>query len=177
MTQRPAEGTSHFANAVLLWRAEAKHHTNTIPEGQQEGRPSTSTSPTSVFDSLLNHCTTVILFYLGFCIMRETTGLGQSKIFSVTSSNVAIQKKELLFLIFVKVFVLYTRKTNDPSLMRRAKAVLYECTRCNRQGHPAYTPLMDVVKRRLYEAPGLFHFARAQHSLYVYCGSRGIQIS
>ena len=83
--------------------------------------------------------------------------------------------EQQMFLLFVKILLMYVRRTKDQTLRRRTVSIITECTQRNRQGDPAYTPLMEAVQQRLRDRLGYHHFASAKRCFDVYCERRGVQ--
>lgn len=81
------------------------------------------------------------------------------------------------FLLFVKIFTLYISRTNDAkNLTRRFKAIVSKCTLENRRGNPDYSPLQQVVQKKLRTELGDVHWNKAQYILHVYCRQNGIHL-
>lgn len=98
-----------------------------------------------------------------------------------SSTNRELDESQM-FILFIKVLLLYARQVAlekndraDRPLHKVVQAVVSECTRGNRRGDPAYTPLMEVTELKLRKAIGNDHYLRAKLYFDTYCRSRGIQ--
>ena len=77
--------------------------------------------------------------------------------------------------MFVKILLTYIERTNNPALRRTAKAIVADCTRRNRMGEAAYTPLQQAVERRLRSSLGEVHWARAKQCFDSYVARQNIR--
>ena len=73
------------------------------------------------------------------------------------------------FALFIKIAFQYLDQIDNPSLLLRAKYIVAECTRRNRQGDVDYMPLQQAIQDRLQCALGKHHWAHVQGQYHVYC--------
>jgi hypothetical protein len=88
---------------------------------------------------------------------RVSSGTSQAK-----SNNRKLSSKMRL-MVFIKI-ILKCLETDDPdpNVRLKAKRVIAECTKKNRDGHPDYIPLEEAIERRLRFAVDDCHWNRAQ---------------
>jgi hypothetical protein len=79
--------------------------------------------------------------------------------------------------LLVKIVIKCIDKAGDPTLKSEVKSVVADCTRRNRLGDPAYTPLRDACKIRLRRTVGELHWSRIKRLYNRYCIRQGIQVS
>lgn len=65
------------------------------------------------------------------------------------------------FLILIKILFKCLDQANEPELRNKAKQIVAECTRRNRQGDSNFTPLMEAVEKRLRGFVGEVQWRRA----------------
>ena len=65
-----------------------------------------------------------------------------------SQSMVTKLSSKMRFMVFIKI-ILKCLKIEDQSVCLQAKLIIAECITKNRDGHPDYTPLEDVINRRL----------------------------
>jgi hypothetical protein len=75
------------------------------------------------------------------------------------TTEAALQKKR--FLLFVKILFKSLEQSADSETREKAKEIVSDCTRRNRLGDPAFTPLMEAVDRLLRGKVGEPHWRRA----------------
>jgi hypothetical protein len=61
----------------------------------------------------------------------------------------SVAKEREHFLIFIKILFKCLDQANNPQMRDRAKKIVAECTKRNRQGDPKFHPLMQAVELRL----------------------------
>lgn len=74
-------------------------------------------------------------------------------------SETLLQKKR--FLLFVKILFMSLEQSADSETREKAMDIISDCTRRNRLGDPAFSPLMDAVDQRLRGNVGESHWRRA----------------
>jgi hypothetical protein len=79
--------------------------------------------------------------------------------------------KRMRLLIFIKI-ILKCLDSDDPSLHLKAKKIVTDCTRRNREGVPGYNPLADVITRQLRITVGEVHWERAKRLMEYYLRKR-----
>ncbi|KAL3934914.1 MAG: hypothetical protein SGARI_003181 [Bacillariaceae sp.] len=72
------------------------------------------------------------------------------------------------FLVFIKILFKVLDQSQEVHTRNRAKKLVAECTRKNRQGDPLYTPLMDAVQKRLRLFVGEAHWRKSMMLLRHY---------
>lgn len=80
--------------------------------------------------------------------------------------------KRMRLLIFIKI-ILRCLDSDDPSLHLKAKKIVTDCTRKNREGVQGYNPLADVITRQLRMTVGEVHWNRANRLMEYYLKKRG----
>jgi len=81
--------------------------------------------------------------------------------------NCMYSSKRMRLLIFIKI-ILKCLADDDPSLHLKAKKIVTDCTRKNREGIPGYNPLADVITRQLRMTVGEVHWNRAKRLMEYY---------
>ena len=81
--------------------------------------------------------------------------------------------KRMRLLIFIKI-VLKCLDYSDPILHLKAKKIVTDCTRRNREGVPGYNPLEDAITRQLRIAVGEVHWERAKRLMEYYMKKRAM---
>jgi hypothetical protein len=76
--------------------------------------------------------------------------------------------------LLVKIIMKCVDKAGDHTLKNQVKSIVADCTRRNRMGDPAYTPLRDACKVRLRRTVGELHWSRVQLLYNRYCIRQGI---
>jgi hypothetical protein len=76
------------------------------------------------------------------------------------------------FLIFIKILFKCLDQANEPDARDKAKKIVAECTRRNRQGDSNFTPLMEAVEKRLRGFVGEVQWGRALLLLRHYVNKR-----
>lgn len=89
---------------------------------------------------------------------------------AVTTSS-AFQKRR--FLLFIKILFKSLEQASEFETRDRAREIVSDCTRRNRLGDPAFTPLIDVVDQRLRRHVGETHWRRAHVYMQHYLITRG----
>jgi hypothetical protein len=74
------------------------------------------------------------------------------------------------FSIFIKILFksldrVAEEDVNSGQLRHRARQVVCDCTRKNREGDPDYIPLIEAIEIRLQDVVGPVHWARANRCL------------
>jgi hypothetical protein len=85
--------------------------------------------------------------------------------------NCMYSSKRMRLLIFIKI-ILKCLADDDPSLHLKAKKIVTDCTRKNREGIPGYNPLADVITRQLRMTVGEVHWNRAKRLMEYYLRKR-----
>ena len=85
--------------------------------------------------------------------------------------NSFYSSKRMRLLIFIKI-ILKCLDNDDPSLHFKAKKIVTDCTRKNREGVPGYNPLADVITRQLRITVGVVHWNRAKMLMEYYLKKR-----
>lgn len=76
------------------------------------------------------------------------------------------------FLILIKILFKCLDQANEPEVRSKAKQIVTECTRRNRQGDSKFTPLIEAVEKRLRGVVGEVHWRRARLLLRYYVNKR-----
>lgn len=87
------------------------------------------------------------------------------------SRNSVYSSKRMRLLIFIKI-ILKCLDNDDPSLHLKAKKIVTDCTRKNREGVPGFIPLADVITRQLRITVGEVHWNRAKRLMEYYLKKR-----
>lgn len=82
------------------------------------------------------------------------------------TTSVAASREQ--FLVFIKILFKILDQAQEVHTRNRAKKLVAECTRKNREGDPNYTPLMDAVQERLRLFVGEAHWRKAMLLLRHY---------
>lgn len=85
--------------------------------------------------------------------------------------NNMYSSKRMRLLIFIKI-ILRCLDSDDPSLHLKAKKIVTDCTRKNREGIQGYYPLTDVITRQLRMTVGEVHWNRANRLMEYYLKKR-----
>lgn len=88
--------------------------------------------------------------------MKQVPSTSQSR----PRSSMLSSKMRLM--VFIKIILKCLESDLDPNVRLKAKQVIAECTRKNREGDPDYTPLEDAIERRLRFAVDDFHWNKAK---------------
>jgi hypothetical protein len=86
-------------------------------------------------------------------------------------SSSAMSQREH-FLIFIKILFKCLDQANEPEVRNKAKKIVAECTRRNRQGDLDFSPLMEAVEKRLRGFVGEAKWRRALLLLRHYVNKR-----
>ncbi len=81
-------------------------------------------------------------------------------------TETALQKKR--FLLFIKILFKSLERASELETRDKAKQIIADCTRRNRMGDPAFTPLMDSIDQRLRGHVGEIHWRRAHVYMQLY---------
>lgn len=92
---------------------------------------------------------------------------------SHSKSSGRVLSSKMRLMVFIKIMLKCLETDDpDPSVRLKAKRVIAECTKKNREGHPDYTPLEEAIERRLRFAVDDCHWNRAQSLLEHYMQSQ-----
>jgi hypothetical protein len=78
-----------------------------------------------------------------------------------TVSQAAFSNPRQRFLLFVKILFKCLTQANEPEVLKKAKKIVAECARKNREGDPKFVPLMEAVEKRLRGFVGEVHWRRS----------------
>eukprot|EP00934_Nitzschia_sp_Nitz4_P008730 Nitzschia sp. Nitz4//scaffold77_size91520//58861//59454//NITZ4_004897-RA/size91520-processed-gene-0.114-mRNA-1//-1//CDS//3329558012//8720//frame0 len=81
-------------------------------------------------------------------------------------NNCFTQNPRAKFLVLLNLLFKSLDQAGKPALSEKAKKLVAECTRRNRLGDPKFTPLMDVMERRLHRLVGDAHWSEALRHLH-----------
>jgi len=95
---------------------------------------------------------------------------GNNQSSSLSSEKTLLQKKR--FLLFIKILFKSLEESADSETRDQAKEIVADCTRRNRLGDPAYSPLTDAVDRRLRGLVGESYWQRAHAFMLFYLRRR-----
>jgi hypothetical protein len=87
------------------------------------------------------------------------------------NQHTAFQKRR--FLLFIKILFKTLEQASEFDTRDKARDIVTDCTRRNRLGDPAFTPLIDVVDQRLRRHVGEAHWRRAHLYMQHYMMTRG----
>lgn len=87
-----------------------------------------------------------------------------------TPMRSSLVKDRERFSIFIKILFksldrVAEEDVNSGQLRHRARQVVCDCTRKNREGDPDYIPLIEAIEIRLQDVVGPVHWARANRCL------------
>ncbi|KAL7464017.1 hypothetical protein ACHAXS_004362 [Conticribra weissflogii] len=85
------------------------------------------------------------------------------------SSDKASSRMRLMVLVKI---IMRCLECEEPSLKVQAKRIIGECTQKNREGHPGYGSLTDVISERLRVTIGEVHWGRAENLANHYISTR-----
>ena len=88
----------------------------------------------------------------------------------VVTASTAFQKRR--FLLFIKILFKSLEQASQFETRDRAREIVSDCTRRNRLGDPAFTPLIDVVDHRLRRYVGEAQWRRAHMDMQHYMMTR-----
>lgn len=74
-------------------------------------------------------------------------------------------------MVLVKI-IMRCLECEEPSLKVKAKRIIGECTQKNREGHPEYSSLTEVISERLRVTIGEVHWGRAENLANHYMSTR-----
>jgi hypothetical protein len=97
---------------------------------------------------------------------------GSAQYASQLQNDMAESASREEFLIFIKILFKVLDQAQEIHTRNRAKKLVAECTRKNRQGDPLYMPLMDAVQKRLRLFVGEAHWRKSMLLLRHYCPQR-----
>mmetsp|Transcript_30081 Transcript_30081/g.61417 ORF Transcript_30081/g.61417 Transcript_30081/m.61417 type:complete len:248 (-) Transcript_30081:68-811(-) len=80
-------------------------------------------------------------------------------------------RSRMRLMVLVKI-IMRCLECEEPSLKVKAKRIIGECTQKNREGHPEYSSLTDVISERLRVTVGEVHWGRAENLVNHYMSTR-----
>ena len=86
------------------------------------------------------------------------------------TTSTAFQKRR--FLLFIKILFKSLEQASEFETRDRAREIVSDCTRRNRLGDPAFSPLIDVIDQRLRRYVGEAHWRRAHMYMQHYLMTR-----
>lgn len=88
-----------------------------------------------------------------------------TKINTTESASNSSEAQRARFFVLVKILFRYLKENDEDSLGSQARKIVLECTQRSRMGDKHYTPLVDVLERRLKMFVGPMHWRRIQDLL------------
>lgn len=95
----------------------------------------------------------------------------QAKTPSIHQAYTSIHNSRRNLMVLIQIMLKYLDYI-DPKLCVEVKNAVADCTKKNREGHPAYRPLVDVITRRLRLVVGDMHWSQLETLMEHYMEKR-----